>query len=126
MPVHIKCLFFNEAIYKNAFVLQNTKAHLTLPHGTLVLFENHCSIGTCAHSPALCSPISRGHQDWQVCHWHPFSSQIRVGSQLARERHERVWRCRGERYAAYVYSIALGQRWSGEAYLLRVTKTSSR
>ena len=44
--------------------------------------------------------FSREHQIGRFTIGAPFSSQMRAGSQLACDRRERVWRRRGERYAA--------------------------
>ena len=67
------------------------------------------SCGTCANSPAPCSSVGicREHQNWQFASGAPFSSQRRAGSQLAHDRRERVWRRRGERYAA---CVTVGER----------------
>ncbi|TWW56334.1 hypothetical protein D4764_08G0003210 [Takifugu flavidus] len=41
------------------------------------------------------------HQNWQLRHWHPvlFTNESRFNLSTC-HRHERVWRCRGDRYAA--------------------------
>lgn len=68
-------------------------------------------------------------QNWQVHHWCSvlFTDDSRI-SQSTCDRHERVWRSRGEYYPAcniFQHGFVVGQLWSGEPYPWRAAQTST-
>ncbi len=69
------------------------------------------------------------HQNWQICHWHPVLHRWQQVTLNTCDRCERVWRSRGECYAACNIvqhdGLMVGQCWSGEAYPWRDTQTST-
>ena len=71
--------------------------------------------------------FAREHQNWQICHWRPvlFTDESRFTLNTC-ERRDRVWRRRGDCYAACNIlqhdQFGVGQQWCGEAFLRRAAQ----